>query len=192
MTEKRTPVAERRRETETGGLLLQLVVSDNRPDTDLVVRPERALTRSGEPVRRKMTKAPEPEDKLDAATHVVVNGPEDAPFDWHAVDWRRVEDDVRRLRRRIFTASKAGDLARVRSLQKLMLRSRANTLVSVRRVTERNAGRMTAGVDGEVVIPHRPKQDWPTGCTSRPSRSRPCRSGAYTSRRGAAAPSVDH
>jgi RNA-directed DNA polymerase len=99
-----------------------------------------------------MTKAPEPEDKLDATTVVVANGPEDAPFDWHAIDWRRVEDDVRRLRQRIFTASKAGDLKKVRSLQKLMLRSRANTLLSVRRVTERNAGRMTAGVDGEVVF----------------------------------------
>jgi len=99
-----------------------------------------------------MTEAPEPEDKLDVATHVVVNGPEDAPFDWHAVDWRRVEDDVRRLRQRIFTASKAGNLKKVRSLQKLMLRSRANTLLSVRRVTERNAGRMAAGVDGEVVL----------------------------------------
>jgi hypothetical protein len=40
------------------------------------------LTRSGEPVRRKMTEAPEPEDKLDAATKVAVNGPEDATFDW--------------------------------------------------------------------------------------------------------------
>jgi RNA-directed DNA polymerase len=99
-----------------------------------------------------MTEPPEPEDKLDAATNVVVNGPEDAPFDWHAIDWRRVEDDVRRLRQRIFTASKAGDLAKVRQLQKLMLRSRANTLLSVRRVTERNAGRLTAGVDGEVAI----------------------------------------
>ena len=78
-----------------------------------------------------MTEAPEPKDKLDAATMVVVNGPEDAAFDWHAIDWRRVEDDVRRLRQRIFTASKAGDLARVRNLQKLMLRSRANTLLSV-------------------------------------------------------------
>ena len=99
-----------------------------------------------------MTEAPEPEDKLDATATVVVNGPEDAPFDWRQVDWRRVEDDVRRLRQRIFTASKAGDLERVRSLQKLMLRSRANTLLSVRRVTERNAGRLTAGVDGEVVL----------------------------------------
>jgi RNA-directed DNA polymerase len=63
-----------------------------------------------------------------------------------------VEDEVRRLRQRIFTASKAGDLRKVRNLQKLMLRSRANTLYSVRRVTERNAGRLTAGVDGEVVL----------------------------------------
>jgi RNA-directed DNA polymerase len=99
-----------------------------------------------------MTEAPEPEDKLDAATNVVVNGPEDVPFDWRQVDWRRVEADVRRLRQRIFTATKAEDLKKVRSLQKLMLGSRANTLLSVRRVTERNAGRLTAGVDGEVVL----------------------------------------
>ena len=99
-----------------------------------------------------MTEAPEPEDKLDATTIVVVNGPEDANPAWRQIDWRQVEDDVRRLRQRIFTASQAGDLKRVRSLQKLMLRSYANTLVSVRRVTERNAGRLTAGIDGEVVL----------------------------------------
>jgi RNA-directed DNA polymerase len=115
---------------------------------------ESVLTRSGEPVETKMTKTPEPEDKLDAATTTVgvVNGPEDAPFDWRQINWRRMEDDVRRLRQRIFTASKAGDLKKVRNLQKLMMRSRANTLLSVRRVTERNAGRLTAGVDGEVVL----------------------------------------
>ena len=87
--------------------------------------------------------------KLDTVT---VNGPEDDVFDWDAVDWRRVEDDVRRLRQRIFTATQAGDLKRVRNLQKLMLRSRANALLSVRRVTELNAGRKTAGVDGRVVL----------------------------------------
>jgi RNA-directed DNA polymerase len=82
----------------------------------------------------------------------LVNGPEDVLGDWDEVEWRRVEQDVRRLRQRIFTASQAGDLKRVRNLQKLMLRSRANTLVSVRRVTERNAGRATAGIDGEVAL----------------------------------------
>ena len=93
-------------------------------------------------------------DKLDAAVPAggVVNGPEDAVLDWDAVDWRQAEDDVRRLRQRIFTASRAGDLKKVRSLQKLMLRSRASALLSVRRVTEVNAGRKTAGVDGRVVL----------------------------------------
>jgi RNA-directed DNA polymerase len=106
-----------------------------------------------------MTEAPESKDKLDATTRVVVNGPEDATLDWHDIDWRACEATVRRLRQRIFTASRAGDLKRVRNLQKLMLRSRANTLISVRRVTERNAGRLTAGVDGEVVLTPEAKAD---------------------------------
>ena len=106
-----------------------------------------------------------------AAADLGVNGPKDEPCDWNAVDWRAVEGQVRRLRQRIFTASQAGDLKRVRNLQKLMLRSRANTLLSVWQVTERNAGRATAGVDGEVALTpharaklvteiHRPAQPW--------------------------------
>ena len=92
---------------------------------------------------------------LDAAAPLgaVVNGPEDEVLDWDAVDWRAVEDDVRRLRQRIFTATQAEDWKTVRNLQKLMLRSRANALMSVRRVTEVNAGRRTAGVDGRLVAP---------------------------------------
>jgi len=88
----------------------------------------------------------------------MVNRPEDpprkqdAPAEWDKIDWRAQEGQVRRLRQRIFKASQEGDLAKVRSLQKLMLRSRANTLVSVRQVTQRNAGRRTAGVDGEVAM----------------------------------------
>ena len=82
----------------------------------------------------------------------VANGPEGEVLDWLLIDWQRVEGDVRRLRQRIFTASQAGDLGKVRNLQKLMLRSQANTLLSVRRVTELNAGRKTAGIDGQVVV----------------------------------------
>ena len=92
--------------------------------------------------------------KLDT---IMVNGPEDDVLDWDAVDWRQAGDDVRRLRQRIFTASRAGDPKKVRNLQKLMLRSRANALLSVRRVTEVNAGRKTAGVDGRIVLGDREK-----------------------------------
>ena len=86
--------------------------------------------------------------KLDT---IAVNGPEDV-LDWDAIDWRAHEDNVARLRRRIFKATREQDWARVRSLQKMMLRSWSNTLVSVRQVTQRNAGRRTAGIDGEVAL----------------------------------------
>src|SRR3954454_743890 len=98
---------------------------------------------------------------LDAAApdSEVVNGPEDDVLDWDGVDWRTVEDDVRRLRQRIFTATQAEDWKTVRNLQKLMLRSRSNALMSVRRVTEVNAGRMTAGVDGRLVVDDQDKAE---------------------------------
>jgi RNA-directed DNA polymerase len=81
-----------------------------------------------------------------------VNGPEDVTPTWDAVRWRVHEGSVRRLRQRIFKATQDGDLARVRNLQKLLLNSWSNTVVSVRQATQRNAGRWTAGVDGEVAL----------------------------------------
>ena len=86
---------------------------------------------SGEPVRKELTRTLEPKGKLDtmatrtgtavsaSANVAVVNGPEDDVADWYALDWRAAEDDVRRLRQRIFTASQAGDSKRVRNLQKV-------------------------------------------------------------------------
>jgi RNA-directed DNA polymerase len=89
----------------------------------------------------------------------MVNGPEDVGLDWDGVDWRLHEDNVRRLRQRIFKAAQEGDLAKARNLQKLMLRSWSNTLVSVRQATQRNAGRKTAGIDGEVALTSSARMD---------------------------------
>ena len=90
--------------------------------------------------------------KLDTS----VNGPDGLPsFDgdaWENTDWRRHEEQVRRLRGRIFKVAQEGNWPQVRNLQKLMLRSWSNTLVSVRQVTQRNAGRRTAGIDGLVAL----------------------------------------
>lgn len=93
----------------------------------------------------------EPEGKLDTAAIANVNGPADEVLDWDAISWRAVEDDLRRLRQRIFTASQAGNLQEGPQPAELILRSRANTLLSVQRVTEDNAGRKTAGVDCRVI-----------------------------------------
>src|SRR5712691_3581622 len=71
--------------------------------------------------------------------------------DWHAMDWKRVYRTVKNLRQRIFRASRPGDLRRVRSLQRLMLRWRAIGCESVRRVTQGNQGKDIPGVDGILV-----------------------------------------
>lgn len=87
----------------------------------------------------------------------VVNGPEDVVVGWDATRWHKAEENVRRLRQRIFAASHVGDLKKVRNLQKLMLRSRSNALIAVRRVTDINAGRKTAGIDGKLLT--KPSKD---------------------------------
>ena len=94
---------------------------------------------------------------------------------WDAVDWRAAEDKVRRLRQRIFAATRAGDHKRVRSLQKLMLRSLSNTLLSVRQVTERNAGRLTPGVDRRIAVSAADKERLVIEIQRSPQRARPVR-----------------
>src|SRR3954447_26039120 len=78
------------------------------------------------------------------------NGPTE-PTDWNAIDWRKANRLVRNLRQRIFRATRENDLKKVRSLQKLMLRSRSNLVLSVRRATQQNQGKNTPGVDKVLV-----------------------------------------
>jgi RNA-directed DNA polymerase len=78
------------------------------------------------------------------------NGPSE-PTSWTAIDWRAANRRVRNLRQRIFRATTERNYKTVRSLQKLMLRSYSNILVSVRRVTQHNSGRYTPGIDNIIV-----------------------------------------
>jgi RNA-directed DNA polymerase len=80
----------------------------------------------------------------------LANGTE-KPTDWNAINWRKANRTVRNLRQRIFRAAQEGNLKKVRSLQKLMLKSYSNRLVSIRRVTQVNAGKNTPGMDKLVI-----------------------------------------
>ena len=71
--------------------------------------------------------------------------------EWHAIDWQKAFRLLKNLRSRIFRAAQEGNYKKVRSLQKLMLRSYANRVTSVRRITQLNAGKDTPGVD-QVII----------------------------------------
>jgi RNA-directed DNA polymerase len=80
----------------------------------------------------------------------LANGTE-KPTDWNAINWRKANRVIRNLRQRIFRAAQEGNLRKVRSLQKLMVKSYSNRLVSVRRVTQMNAGKNTPGLDKLVL-----------------------------------------
>ncbi|MCY7276649.1 MAG: reverse transcriptase N-terminal domain-containing protein, partial [Phormidesmis sp. CAN_BIN44] len=72
--------------------------------------------------------------------------------DWAAINWTLVKQRVRNLRERIYRATQNGQWNRVRSLMKLMLRSYSNLLLSVRRMTQENQGKQTAGIDGQTAL----------------------------------------
>ncbi|NEP26982.1 group II intron reverse transcriptase/maturase [Moorena sp. SIO3I6] len=74
------------------------------------------------------------------------------PNDWHSINWKEAHRQVRKLRQRIFKATREGNWKKVNKLQRLMLRSYSNIQVSVKRVTQENKGRKTAGVDKEKCL----------------------------------------
>jgi RNA-directed DNA polymerase len=75
---------------------------------------------------------------------------EQKPPTWADIDWRAVETNVRRLQGRIYRATQDGKWKKVRSLQILLVRAMSNKLLAIRRVTQENHGKHTAGVDGVV------------------------------------------
>lgn len=67
---------------------------------------------------------------------------------WKQINWAKAERYVFKLQKRIYAASRRGDVKRVRKLQKTLMRSWSNKILAVRRVTVENQGKKTAGVDG--------------------------------------------
>ena len=68
------------------------------------------------------------------------------PTEWAAIDWRRVQKNVRVMQIRLTKATQEGDWRRVKSLQRWLTRSFSAKALAVKRVTE-NQGKRTAGVD---------------------------------------------
>src|SRR5947209_1904414 len=76
-----------------------------------------------------------------AASHKIGNG------NWHAIDWQKANQTVRRLQVRIVKATQEGRWGKVKALQRLLTHSFSGKALAVRRVTE-NQGKHTPGVDG--------------------------------------------
>jgi RNA-directed DNA polymerase len=68
--------------------------------------------------------------------------------EWNQINWGTVEVQVFKLQKRIYRASLSGDVAKVHKLQRLLLRSWYARLLAVRRISQDNQGKHTAGIDG--------------------------------------------
>ena len=68
--------------------------------------------------------------------------------EWNAINWHKVELSVYKLQKRIYQASKNDNVRKLRRLQKTLLNSYHAKLLAVRRVTQDNSAKKTAGVDG--------------------------------------------
>ncbi|KAB8330182.1 reverse transcriptase [Scytonema tolypothrichoides VB-61278] len=76
----------------------------------------------------------------------------DASELWQKSPWRYYRKALFRLQRRLFNAVRRGDLRRARSIQKLILKSRSARMLAIRQVTQLNAGKKTAGIDGKTAL----------------------------------------
>ncbi|NEQ85243.1 MAG: group II intron reverse transcriptase/maturase [Moorea sp. SIO2I5] len=72
--------------------------------------------------------------------------------EWNRIDWRKLELIVFKLQKRIYRASQRGDVRVVRKLQKTLMKSWAAKMIAVRKVTQQNKGKKTAGIDGKKAL----------------------------------------
>jgi len=71
---------------------------------------------------------------------------------WKNLPWKQFRRSLFRLQKRVYKAVREGDKRRARSLQKLILKSTAARLLAIRQVTQLNAGKKTAGIDGKASL----------------------------------------
>ncbi len=67
---------------------------------------------------------------------------------WKKLPWKKFRRNLFRLQCRLWKAVRVGDRSRANKLQKLILRSRSARFLAIRQITQLNAGKKTAGVDG--------------------------------------------
>jgi RNA-directed DNA polymerase len=73
-------------------------------------------------------------------------------YEWKDLPWRDIERKVFKLQKRIYQAGQHGNKVAVHKLQKLLLSSWQAKCLAVRKVTQDNKGKKTAGVDGKLAL----------------------------------------
>jgi retron-type reverse transcriptase len=73
---------------------------------------------------------------------------------WKTLAWKKFQKNLFRLQKRVYKAIQVGDKRKAMSLQRLILKSTAARMLAIRQVTQLNAGKRTAGIDGKASLNH--------------------------------------
>jgi RNA-directed DNA polymerase len=71
---------------------------------------------------------------------------------WKAIPWKKFRVNLFKLQKRVYKAVQVGNKRKARSIQKLILKSQSARLLAIRQVTQLNAGKKTAGIDGKASL----------------------------------------
>ena len=88
------------------------------------------------------------EDKDVSKSIYVMSTMTTSMYEWKTIPWKKIERRIFKLQKRIYQASCRGDVRTVRRLQRLLMKSWFAKCLAVRRVSQENRGKKTAGIDG--------------------------------------------
>ncbi len=95
--------------------------------------------------------------------------------EWKNINWAKVQRKVFKLQKRIFQAVKSGQKAKARNFQKLLMKSHYAKLLSVRKVTQDNRGKRTAGIDGQLIVNPQQREELAKELITEGYKSKPLR-----------------
>ncbi len=101
-------------------------------------------------------------------------GAEHPTYEWNDLPWKPIQRETFKLQKRIYQASQRGDVRAVHRLQRLLMRSWSAKCLAVRRVTQDNTGKRTAGIDGMKALSPTQRR-WLVATLGVPAKPRPTR-----------------
>ena len=84
-------------------------------------------------------------------TSAVMKSTASDELNWNSLNWFHINRYVETMQQRIYRAEILGNKRKVRDLQRILVHSKAMLLASIKRVTQVNRGKRTAGIDGKVI-----------------------------------------
>lgn len=73
-------------------------------------------------------------------------------YSWNSLSWKKSQNNLYFLQKRIFKSILVGDIKRALRIQKLIIYSNSARLLAIREVTQVHLSRKISGIDGKTSL----------------------------------------